>query len=540
VTRFSDGVHRYQAARWSHGGKLLTYVSNARNGRDFDLYVADPATAGSERRVAELEGQWYPSDWSADDTRLLVLNYISANLSHLWAFDVASGERTRVSPDPGEEMVAWGGGRWSPDGTSVYTTTDHDGEFQRLVRLDLGSGAATTLTGDIDWDVESFALSDDGALIAMVINEDGFSKIRLLDTASGAIRPGPELPPGVAGDVAFRPGSHEVAFVLSWARSPRDVWSFDAGDGRGEAGKAAPWTASEAGGLPVERFSVPELVRYPTFDETAPGQPRTIPAMITRPDAGRFPPPWPVYIDIPGGPEGQERPGFLGSLTYLVEQLGVALVQPNVRGSSGYGKSYLLLDNAAKREDSVRDIGALIDWVGRQQDLDGSRVMVGGGSYGGFMSLASLTHYADRLRCGFDYVGISNFVTFLENTQDYRRDLRRAEYGDERDPEMRALLEEISPANQVDRLTVPLLVAQGANDPRVPLSESDQVVEAVAKRGTPVWYLVAEDEGHGFAKKSNADYLRVALIEFIDRCLLGDGIAAAGGDHTSELSEPSP
>ena len=519
VSRFTDGVHRYQGAQWSHDGKLLAYVSNARNGRDFDLYVADPTAPGSERRVAELEGQWMPVDWTRDDRRLLVLHYISANESYLNSVDVNSGEVTLLTPAPADgTKVAYGQAAWSPDGTAVYATTDRDAEVQRLVRLDLATGAWTTLTPDLEWDVEGFDLSDDGALLAFSVNEDGLSKIHLLDPRSGEERPGPELPPGVLGSMKFRPGSHELAYAISWARSSQDVWTFDPDSHRAER-----WTASEVGGLDVDSFPVPELVRFPTFDETAPGVRRTIPAFVYRPDPARFPPPWPVYVDIHGGPEGQERPGFQGSSNILPAELGVALIHPNVRGSSGYGKSYLLLDNGVKREDSVRDIGALLDWASGRPEFDRSRLMVGGGSYGGYMVLASMTLFGDRLRCGFDYVGISNFVTFLEHTQGYRQDLRRAEYGDERDPEMRAVLERISPANRAERLTKPLLVASGANDPRVPVSESDQIVAAVATKGTPVWYLVAADEGHGFAKKSNADYLRVVWVDFVDRCLRGDG-----------------
>lgn len=530
VTRFSDGVHRYQGARWSRDGRLLAYVSNARNGRDFDLYVADPAVAGSERRVAELAGQWRPLDWSPDGGRLLVSNFVSANESYLYVIDLASGERTALTPPAADgAKVSYGQALWAPGGAAVYTTSDRDGEFQRLGRLDAATGAWTPLTAGLAWDVEEFDLSDDGSLIAFAVNADGLTEIHLLDPRTGAARPAPKLPPAVAGDLHFRPGSHELAYELSWARSSRDVWSFDPDTGRAEA-----WTASEVGGLDLAAFPVPELVRFPTFDEAAPGVPRTIPAFVYRPDPGRFPPPWPVYIDIHGGPEGQERPGFQGSSNVLPAELGVAIIAPNVRGSSGYGKSYLLLDNGARREDSVRDVGALLGWIAGRPEFDASRVMVGGGSYGGYMVLASLTLFGDRLRCGFDYVGISNFVTFLENTQDYRRDLRRSEYGDERDPEMRAVLEAISPANRPERLTRPLLVAQGANDPRVPLSESDQIVAAVAARGTPVWYLVAADEGHGFAKKSNADYLRVVWVEFLERCLKGDGFAAGNGTAAAD------
>ena len=515
VVRQSDGVHRYQAVQFSHAGDRVAYVSNARNEVDFDLYVARPGDPASERRVVELSGAWYPSDWSDDDTKIVLLNYVSASSSFLHVADVAAGAMRAVTPTDPPEPVFYGGADFAPDGRSIYTVTDKGGEFQRLVRIDLATGEHTVLTGDVDWDVESFDLSDDGTMIAFFVNQDGFSRAHVRDAATGAALSAPELPLGTAGGLDFRPGSHEIGFTLSWARSSSDVYSWDV-----DAKRLTRWTESEIGGLPESAFVEPELVRFPTFDEVAPGERRTIPAFVYRPDPARHPPPWAVYVDIHGGPEGQERPSFQGTNNYLPAELGVALVYPNVRGSSGYGKSYLALDNDRKREDSVKDVGALLDWIAAQPDLDETRVMVGGGSYGGYMSLAAMTFYDERLCCGFDYVGISNFVTFLENTKGYRQDLRRVEYGDESDPEMRKFLQEISPLGRMSRVSKPMLVAQGANDPRVPLSESDQVVAALRANETPVWYIVAEDEGHGFAKKSNADYLRAVWIEFIKAHLL--------------------
>jgi dipeptidyl aminopeptidase/acylaminoacyl peptidase len=517
--RLTDGKHRHQSPLWSHDGKLLAYTGNARNGRDFDLYVIDPEAPGSGRLVAELPGSWVPVDWSPDNRRLLLSEYISANESYFHWVDVASGKMNAITPRPrqGEPTVAYGDAVWSRDGRSLFATSDRDSEFMRLVRLDVENGRATVLTGDIPWDVENIDLSDDGKVLAFFANEDGVSKLRFLDTATGRPLPSPELPAGVAQGLIFRRGTHEVGFALSWARAPSDVYSYDVGSGRLER-----WTASEAGGLNTESFSLPQLVRYPSFDG------RPIPAFVYKPSAARFKGPYPVYINIHGGPEGQAQPNFLGSFNYMINELGVAMIYPNVRGSTGYGKSFLKLDNGRLREDSVKDIGALLDWIKTQPDLDASRVMVAGGSYGGYMVLAALTHYSDRLCCGFDSVGISNFVTFLEKTQDYRRDLRREEYGDERDPEMKAFLLEISPANRADRIRRPILVAQGANDPRVPLSESDQIVAKLKANGVPVWYIVAKDEGHGFQKKTNTDYQRAVLFEFMRRHLVPDVRTQAG------------
>ena len=514
--RFSDGVHRYVSPLWSRDGKLLAYANNARNGKDMDIYVADPATPGSERRIAEVQGSWTPVDWSPDDRRLLLFELVSANEAYLHWVDAAGGEVHAItpharSPRPDAPTVSYQGGRWSADGRAVYTLSDRDSEFLRFVRLDIATGASTPLSGGLHWNVELFDLSGDGKVAAFFVNEDGVSTLHFLDTTNGSPLPAPTLPAGVTGSLGFRPGSHEVGFDLSWARSPSDVYSYDPDSRRLER-----WTASEAGGLNPATFPLPELVHYPTFDH------RSIPAFVFRPAADRFKGKRPVYISIHGGPEAQSRPQFLGSLNYLPDELGIALIYPNVRGSLGYGKTYLKLDDGRRREDSVKDIGALLDWIATQPDLDPARVMVAGDSYGGYMSLASMTFYSDRLCCGWDTVGISNFVTFLQHTQGYRQDLRRAEYGDERDPEMRAFLEGIAPVNHAKKITKPLLVSQGANDPRVPLAESDQIIAAVRSNGAPVWYLVGRDEGHGFGKKTNTDYQRAVLFEFVRKFLLGE------------------
>lgn len=519
--RLTDGTSRNNSPLWSPDGGLLAFSSTARNDRDSDLWVVNP-DSGERRILTEVEGSWFPVDWSPDGTRVSLIRYVSVAETNLAVVNVKSGEMTLLDEE-GAEPASQLGALFSKDGGSLYVLTDRDSEFKRVLRLDLESREWTPITGDIGWDVEEYDVSDDGERMVVMVNEDGLSTLRLLDLESGSTERIEGLPPGVALGLRFRPGSREVGFGLSWARSPTDVYSWSPAQG----GQLVQWTASEVGGLDVSGFSMPELVRYPTFDRDENGETRKIPAFVFRPDAKRFPGPRPVLISIHGGPEAQWRPFFLGSNNYVIEELGVAMVFPNVRGSTGYGSTYVNLDNGMKREDSVKDIGALLDWIETRPDLDENRVMVLGGSYGGYMVLASLVHYGDRLVAGFDVVGISNFVTFLQNTRDYRRDLRRAEYGDERDDAMRGFLERVSPANRAAEIETPLLVAQGANDPRVPLSESDQIVEAVSGRGTPVWYVVAEDEGHGFRKKTNTDYQRAVLIEFVKRYLLP---ARAEGD----------
>jgi dipeptidyl aminopeptidase/acylaminoacyl peptidase len=362
----------------------------------------------------------------------------------------------------------------------------------------------------VKWDVDKFDVSPDGATIAFVTNEDGVDVLRLLDTATGKEKPAPRLGlgPGLIGALDWHESGKDLGFTFSSARSSLDVYSLDVG-----SGKVERWTESETGGLNTAVFSEPELVRWKSFDG------RAISGFLYRPPA-RFTGPRPVIINIHGGPEGQARPGFLGRSNYYLNDLGVAVVYPNVRGSSGYGKTFLALDNGALREDSVKDIGALLDYIATRPELDRDRVMVTGGSYGGYMTLAVATHYNDRIRCALDVVGVSNFVTFLERTEPYRRDLRRVEYGDERDPKMKEFLLKIAPVNNAHKISRPLFVVQGRNDPRVPLNESEQMVATVKKNGSPVWYLMAKDEGHGFAKKRNQDFLSYATVAFVQEFLL--------------------
>ena len=518
TTMVSDGGRsQNDLGPWSHSGDRMAYDSTRRNGADRDIYIVDPKDPATDRRLLTLEGGgWGALDWSPDDTRLAVLEYVSINESYLWVADVATGEKTRVTPKVKGELVSYGGAQWSADGKGLWVTTDRDSEFQRLAYLDLASGKHRYYTTEIPWDVDLFDLSPDGRTIAVVTNEDGIGRLRLIDAASGEARLITALPVGVIGSLEWHENGKDLGLSLSSARSPSDMYSVDAA-----TGKVERWTESETGGLNAANFVEPELVRWKSFDG------RTISGFLYKP-AAKFAGRRPVVINIHGGPESQFQPAFLGRNNYYLDELGVAILFPNVRGSSGYGKSYLRLDNGRLREDSVKDIGTLIDWIGTRPDLDASRIMVTGGSYGGYMTLASATHFDAKLRASLAVVGISNFVTFLENTEDYRRDLRRAEYGDERDPAMREFLLSISPLNNASKITKPLFVVQGKNDPRVPYTESEQMVATIRKNQGPVWYLLADDEGHGFAKKSNQDFQFYATVEFIRRYLLesGDGSPA--------------
>jgi dipeptidyl aminopeptidase/acylaminoacyl peptidase len=510
VALLTDGGRsRNEAGAWSRAGNRLAYGSTRRNGKDSDIYIIDPADPASDRKVLEVEGGgWAPLDFAPGDQRLVIAEFLSVNESYLWLVDLKSGERKPVTPRDATEKVSYGGAEFTPDGTALFVTTDRESEFQRLARIDLATGKHTYLTTHIPWDVDKFDLSPDGRMLAFVTNEDGVGVVRLMDAATGRERPGPKLPVGVIGALGWHENGRDVGFALSSARSPSDVYSLDVG-----TGKLDRWTESETGGINTAGFADAELVRWKSFDG------RTMSGFLYRPPA-RFTGRRPVVINIHGGPEGQALPGFLSRNNYFLNELGIAILYPNVRGSSGYGKSFLQLDNGERREDSVKDIGALLDWIPTRPDLDAGRIMVTGGSYGGYMTLAVATHYSDRIRCALDVVGISNFVTFLENTEAYRRDLRRPEYGDERDPRMRAFLTSIAPVRNAAKITRPLFVVQGRNDPRVPLNESEQMVATVKKNGTPVWYLMAKDEGHGFAKKKNADFQFYASVAFMQEYLL--------------------
>lgn len=510
VTLLTDGKSRNSRGVWSTKGDRMAYTSTRRNGQDNDLYTIDPLNPKTDRLLAQVEGGgWGPMDWAPDDRQLLVLQFISVNESYIWLFDTQSGERTLLTPK-GKEPVSYGGAVFSKDGKGLYVVTDRDSEFQRLGYLDLASKRFTPLSDRIKWDVEDFDLSKDGKLLAFVTNEDGISVLHLLDTKTRREIPAPKLPNGIIYGIQWRANSRELGFTYTSARSNADVYSLDI-----ITNKIQRWTESETGGVNISNFSEAELVRWQSFDG------KQISGFLYRPPktfAGKRP----VIIDIHGGPEGQSRPGFLGRQNFYLNELGVALLYPNVRGSTGYGKTFLKLDNGFLREDSVKDIGALLDWIATQPDLDPNRVLVTGGSYGGYMALAVATKYSDRIRAAINIVGISNFVTFLERTESYRRDLRRVEYGDERDPKMREFLISISPLTNAAKITKPLFVIHGKNDPRVPLNEAEQIVATVRQNGTPVWYLMAKDEGHGFARKPNVDFQFYSTVKFIQEFLLSN------------------
>jgi dipeptidyl aminopeptidase/acylaminoacyl peptidase len=423
--------------------------------------------------------------------------------------DLATGDKRQVLPAPGEQLRAshWAGA-FTRDNKALLLLSNRFGEFTEPARYTLADARLERLESRIPWSVSGITQSEDGKRLALQFNIDGRDELRFYDARTFKPLATPKLPDGSIGSADYDRKRADLAFSVNSAQSQSQLYVLDT------KGRVQRWTQSYApAGIDTSQFAEQQVVRWRSFDG------REISGLLSLPPA-KFTGKRPVVINIHGGPEGQATVGFLGRNNYYLQELGVAFIQPNVRGSSGFGKTFLDLDNGFKREDSVKDIGALLDWIATQPNLDASRVMVVGGSYGGYMTLAVATHYSDRIVAALDVVGISHFVTFLNNTESYRRDLRRVEYGDERDPAMREFLDRISPLSNSAKIKVPLFVVQGKNDPRVPYTEAEQIVAKVREQGTPVWYLRAENEGHGFARKENQDYLFYATILFMQQTLL--------------------
>ena len=515
-TLLTDGHSRNASFLLAHHSTRMVFTSTRRNNTDSDLWITDATSAGPEsaRMLLQVEsGGWEPLAWSHDNRRLLVLQMISINESYLWLVDATTGEKRALTPRPAgvsrAETVSYLDGTFSADDRSVLVLTDRDSEFQRLARIDLDSLKTSYLTSSLGWDINLMAPSEDGRFIAFTINEAGISRLYLFDAASARVRSMEGIPAGVLTGLRFDALDREIGFALASARSPSDVYSVDI-----ETDRLERWTQGETGGLDASRFAEPKLVRWKSFDGLE------LSGFLYLPDAARFPGKRPVAVMIHGGPESQFRPRYLGQDNYLIDELGVAILAPNVRGSNGYGKTFLKLDNGYHRDDTYRDIAALFDWIGTQPALDAGRIMVTGGSYGGHMTWAVAAFYNDRIRCAMPVVGMSNLVTFLEHTESYRRDLRRVEYGDERDPTMRAYLEKIAPLNHLENLRKPVFAVVGRNDPRVPWTESRQIIDKLNAQGTRTWFLVANDEGHGYVKKANRDFLFDAEVLFVEDCLI--------------------
>lgn len=511
-TLLTEPQTRNEAPVFARDGSRVVWSRATAADPNFDLMWMDLGKPDSRRVILEGEGAVEPLDFSPDGSKLLYGRYESIAKSRRFLLDLASGTSTELTPDLN---VAYDGGEFTPDGKSVMLISDEGGTFARVIRLDLATGRRFVMTPvDLSWDVESFDLSPDGRSLAYVVNAGGESQLNVMDVRKGKSLLRVELPPGLVINPRFDAKGTRLGFSLNAGATPSDAYVLDV-----KKGALARWTQSETGGIDPASFVTPSLISFPSFDALPSGAARQIPAFVYKPRATVKAP---VILFLHGGPEAQFRPSFSTTIQYWVNDLGFAVVAPNVRGSTGYGREYVSLDNGVRREDSVKDMGAALDWIAQQPDLDASRVVVYGGSYGGYMAYAALTHYNARLAGGISVVGISNWVSFLENTKGYRRDLRRIEYGDERDPSMRAFLQSVSPLNKASNITKPMLVVQGANDPRVPMSEAEQMVSKVRANGGEAWYLLALDEGHGFQKKANQDSQRAVEAMFFKKVASGE------------------
>ncbi len=493
---------------WRKDGKGFYYSSTKRNGGDRDIYYMDPNDPKSNKLVLQVKGGgWGISNISNDGKKLLISEYVSANESHIWLFETESGKLSEVT-DRKSTGIIQSSASFSNSDDEIWFITDKDNEFGRLATMNLKTKKVSIHTSKINWNVENYNLSEDKKTIVFITNEAGVNKMYLMNTSDKSYAAVNNIPIGLIGGASFTKDNQNLFFTQSTAQTASDVYKLNL-----TTGEIQRWTESELGEMQQSDMSVPKFIEWKSFDNLKISG-------FYYPAASKFTGKRPVLINIHGGPEGQSMATFLGSGNYYTNEMGVALILPNVRGSSGFGKTFIAKDNGFLREDSVKDIGALLDWIAQQPELDKDKIMIMGGSYGGYMTLATAYHYADKIKCSVDIVGISNFNTFLKNTEEYRRDLRRVEYGDERIPEMAAFFEKMAPLNNIDKIKKPLFIIQGTNDPRVPVTEATQMRDKLKANGNVVWYLEAKDEGHGFRKKANVDFQRLAVIRFMQEYLI--------------------
>jgi dipeptidyl aminopeptidase/acylaminoacyl peptidase len=513
LSRQPKAIHSFGG--WSPDGESIAFSANRDDPSRFDIYVQKvPASGGRQppeeaRLVQKGPGGYYlAAGWSPDGKSLLVSRSESNFRQDLYVLDVASGKGRHLTPQ--KEDAQFHSPVWSADSKHIYCASTALGrDLAGLASIDVASGQLTFLETP-DQEVEAVAASPKGRWLAWLQNAGGRSEFKLRDLRSGKTYSAPDLPLGVVGSLEFAQDDSKLAFTFDGPRYNPDVWVWDL-----TTNKLRQLTHSSRAGIPFADFVEPELIRYKTFDD------RMIPAWFWKPRAspGRKPgedrlPPVIVYPH--GGPESQTRPNFTALFQYFLQN-GYAILAPNVRGSSGYGTAYMNLDNTTKRMDSVKDLAYAAYWLRDQKQGDPKRLAVYGGSYGGFMVLAQVTHYPELWAAGIDIVGICNFVTFLEKTGAYRRAHREAEYGNLR--EHREFFQKISPIHHVDRIKCPMMVIHGANDPRVPIEEAEQIVAALKKNKVPVEYLRYEDEGHGLAKLKNRLDAYPKMVAFLDKYL---------------------
>jgi len=506
-TLLSDGKLRSTEPVWSKAGDKIVYSSTPASGIGVNLRVLDGLDPKADRLLLQSSGTYLKAyDWSPDDKQIVYCDFSSNTTATLWLADAASGNKTLLSPKS-DQAEFYDNPQFSKDGKGIYVVTDHDADMRRLAYIELSTRKISYVPSNPKWDVDEFQLAPNGRTLAFVTNEDGISRLHLFDVVTAKEGLVPQLPIGIISDLKWNKDSTDLAFNFKSPQTPNDVYSINI-----ETGKVELWAKSVTNGTDTSQFSQAELIHWPTFDK------RTISGFLYRPPA-KFTGKRPVIIDVHGGPDEQFRPRYNYEENYFLNVLGIAKIYPNVRGSTGYGKTFAHLDDGLRRVDAVKDIGALLDWIKAQPYLDSDRVMIEGGSYGGYLALSAAYTYSDRVRGTISDSGITSLLSDAEHTDAWRRDIERLEFGDERDPKIRQFMENTAPVVNAKKIGKPLLIFQGANDPRVPVSEAASLVAATKDR-IPVWYVLAKDEGHGFTQQQNRDYKTYATILFVKEFLL--------------------
>lgn len=495
---------------FSPDGNRIAYATTGRTGRDFDIHVLDVAS-GEDRRVFTGEWGFFVAAWRPDGGALLLSETRGEDGNDVHLLDLATGELdTLFAP---EVSAGHSGFAWTPDGSGFYLATDQDRDFSALAHYDVAERRLEVVEAP-PHDVGGVELTADGRYLLWTTNEGGWSVLHGRDLAGGEDLAVPELPPGVVFGVETARRAPVAAFTVSGPRLPGDVWTWDLA-----AGTAARSTFSDAAGLDLSRLVVPTHVDFPARDgETLHGLLYLPPAAAA--EGGGKPP---VLLAVHGGPTSQARPDFDAVHQYLLAR-GIAVLDLNFRGSTGYGKRFARLDNGRLRPHAVLDLEDAVRWLAADGRVDASRAAVMGGSYGGYLTFAALADFPGLFDAGVSFVGVSNWVTALEGASPALKASDRLEYGDIDDPEDREFFRQLSPITRVDRVADPLMVVHGANDPRDPVSESDQFVRAVRERGGRVEYLRFPDEGHGIRKLDNRVIAYRRIAAFLEREL---GIAEA-------------
>jgi dipeptidyl aminopeptidase/acylaminoacyl peptidase len=507
----TDGKSKNLYPVFSNSGKLLAYSSTRRNGSDLDVYVMDPLDPKTNRLVAELSGNdWAPFDWSPDDTKLVLSDYRASDETYLWLLDLKTGKKTLLTPPDGG-LKAFNGSvaYFSRDGKGLFISTDRGSEFRRLAYIDIATRSPKYLGGTRDWDIDEFALSPDRKNLAFVTNEDGIGRIHLMNADTFKEQPVAQMPAGVISGLKWHPSQPLLGFVFSSTKNPQDIFALNS-----LSGKIERWTTAPVA-VKTEPFNEPELIKWQSFDK------RAITGFLYRPPAS-FTGKRPVMIYLHGGLHDQFRPDFRGQDNYFINSLGIAVIYPNIRGSSGYGKTFLSLNHRLLRLDAIRDIGALLDWIAERPDLDAARVLVAGESAGAYDALSAAEMYPDRISAALSYVGPTNLATLIERTVNNNPDPWRRLIGDERDKATRAFLDKIAPVTNANKIAKPTFLIIGGRDLMTSAVETRHIVDQIRLTRTPAWFLLAEQEGHGFLDPSTYEYTFLAQVLFIEQFLLGE------------------